>query len=60
MQVDMPEAKNRLSKLLEAALASEDVIIANHGEPTVRLLELADRPLPEHAAPYLGNMLAPA
>jgi len=46
--------------LLEAALASEDVIIANHGEPTVRLLELADRPLPEHAAPYLGNMLAPA
>ena len=44
MQVNMLEAKNQLSKLVKAALAGEDVIIANHGNPVVRLVKLADRP----------------
>ena len=44
MQVNMLEAKNQLSKLVKAALAGEDVIIANHGTPVVRLVKLAPQP----------------
>ena len=44
MQVNMLEAKSQLSKLVKAALAGEDVVIANHGKPVVRLVELADQP----------------
>ena len=33
MQVNIPEAKNRLSLLIKAAQAGEDVVIANRGEP---------------------------
>jgi len=44
MQVNMLEAKNQLSKLVKAALAGEDVIIANHGKPVVRLVKLANQP----------------
>ena len=40
MQVNMLEAKNQLSKLVKAALAGEDVVIASHGEPQVRLVPL--------------------
>lgn len=40
----MLEAKNQLSKLVKAALDGEDVVIANHGKPVVRLVKLADRP----------------
>ena len=38
MQVNIFEAKNRLSLLIKAAQAGEDVIIANRGEPVVRLV----------------------
>ena len=44
MQVNMLEAKSQLSKLVKAALAGEDVVIANHGKPVVRLVKLADQP----------------
>ena len=44
MQVNMLEAKNQLSKLVKAALDGEDVIIANHGKPVVRLVKLANQP----------------
>lgn len=40
MQVNMLEAKNQLSRLVKAALAGEEVIIANHGVPVVRLVAL--------------------
>lgn len=40
MQVNMLEAKNQLSRLVKAALAGEEVIIANHGVPAVRLTPL--------------------
>jgi prevent-host-death family protein len=36
--VNMHEAKTQLSKLVEAALAGEDVVIAKAGEPAVRLV----------------------
>jgi prevent-host-death family protein len=38
MQVNILEAKNRLSLLIKAAQAGEEVVIANRGEPVVRLV----------------------
>ena len=38
MQVNVWEAKNRLSELVKAAAAGEDVVIANRGAPMVRLV----------------------
>jgi prevent-host-death family protein len=38
MQVNVLEAKNRLSQLIKAATEGEEVIIANRGEPVVRLV----------------------
>ena len=40
MQCNMLEAKNQLSKLVQAALAGEDVVIANKGVPVVRLVKV--------------------
>ena len=44
MQCNMLEAKNQLSKLVQAALAGEDVIIANKGVPVVRLVKIGRQP----------------
>ena len=38
MQVNVHAAKTQLSKLIEAALAGEDVIIARDSTPVVRLV----------------------
>jgi prevent-host-death family protein len=38
VQVNILEAKNRLSQLIRAARNGEEVIIANRGEPVVRLV----------------------
>lgn len=38
MQVNILEAKNQLSKLIKAAEAGEEIIIANRGVPKVRLV----------------------
>ena len=42
-QVNMLEAKNQLSKLVKAALAGEDVVIASNGVPMVRLAPVKAR-----------------
>ncbi len=34
------EAKSQLSRLVQAALAGEDVVIANNGVPVVRLVKI--------------------
>jgi prevent-host-death family protein len=39
MQFNILEAKTQLSKLVEAALRGEDVVIANRGKPVVRLVK---------------------
>ena len=39
-----PGAKNRLSQLVKAARAGEDVVIANHGEPVARLVPAGPAP----------------
>ena len=38
VQVNMLEAKSQLSRLVKAALAGEEVIIASHGKAQVRLV----------------------
>lgn len=38
MQVNILEAKNRLSELVRSAQAGEDVVIANRGVPVARLV----------------------
>ena len=38
MLVNMLEAKTHLSRLVEAVLRGEDVVIANRGKPVVRLV----------------------
>ena len=38
MQVNILEAKNRLSQLIKSAQAGEEVIIANRGAPVARLV----------------------
>jgi prevent-host-death family protein len=42
MQVNMHEAKTRLSELVAAALRGEEVVIANAGRPVVRLVPTGD------------------
>lgn len=41
IKVNVLEAKNRLSELLRAVQAGEEVIIANRGEPVARLTAMA-------------------
>ena len=43
MKVNMLEAKSQLSKLVKAALAGEEVIIAKDGTPMVRLVKIDAR-----------------
>ena len=43
--MNVGEAKTNLSKLLEAALRGEDVVIARNGVPAVRLVPVAQPPL---------------
>lgn len=40
MRINILEAKNRLSELIRAARAGEEVIIANRGRPVARLVPL--------------------
>lgn len=40
MQVNILEAKNQLSKLVQAVLDGEDVVIARNGQPMVRMVRV--------------------
>ena len=44
MQVNMLEAKTHLSKVVEAVLRGEDVVIANRGKAVVRLVKAEGNP----------------
>ncbi len=44
-QVNVQEAKTRLSQLLQAAEQGEDVVIARDGKPVVRLVPVGPPPL---------------
>jgi prevent-host-death family protein len=56
MLVNILEAKNRLSKLIKAAQTGEEVIIANRGEPVVRLVPTGAAPPAAEVGP--GNARA--
>ena len=43
MKVNMLEAKNQLSRLVKQALDGEEVVIANNGEPMVKLVPIATK-----------------
>ena len=43
--VNMHQAKSTLSRLVERALAGEDVVIARNGEPLVRLVPIPKKRL---------------
>jgi len=43
---NMHEAKTHFSKLVERALAGEDIIVAKAGKPSIRLVPVIDAPLP--------------
>ena len=64
-QVNMHEAKTHLSRLVERALAGEDVVIASNGRGLVRLIPLESpeaglRPIGLHAAPPESALSGPA
>ena len=40
MKIDITEAKNRLSQLIQPSLSGEEVIISNRGNPVVRLVPI--------------------
>ena len=44
-QINIQDAKDRLSQLLDQACAGEDVVIAKAGKPVVRLVPYAPRKL---------------
>ena len=50
MQVNILEAKNRLSQLIKAAQAGEEVVIANRGQPVARLVPTQTEPAAGEAA----------
>lgn len=43
MKVNMLEAKSQLSRLVKAAVAGQNVVIASAGEPLVRLVPVGRR-----------------
>ena len=55
MQVNMLEAKTQLSKLVEAVLRGEEVVIANRGKPVVKLVR-ADPPVKRQWGAWAGLM----
>lgn len=55
MQVNMLEAKTQLSKLVEAALRGEDVVIANRGKLVVKLVKV-EAPVRRLAGAWAGLM----
>jgi prevent-host-death family protein len=50
VQVNVLEAKNRLSQLIKAARSGEEVVIANRGEPVARLVPTGPAPEPKAGA----------
>lgn len=56
-QVNIYEAKTQLSKLVEAAAAGEEVIIARAGKPAARLVAL-QRPIDKRPIGLLDGQLS--
>ena len=53
MQVNILEAKKRLSQLIKLVQAGDEVVIANRGEPVVRLVRTQARQAEKSTAGFL-------
>ena len=58
IKVNVLEAKNRLSELLRAVQAGEEVVIANRGEPVARLIAVAPVAAEQHPCGSAQAILA--
>ena len=55
--VNMHEAKTNFSKLVERAMAGEDIVVAKAGKPCVRLVRIDPEPLPPRRPGRYKGML---
>lgn len=56
--INIHEAKTHLSRLIEAAAAGEEVVIARHGRPVARLVAIQAASTPRIGA-LKGRLLVP-
>ncbi len=54
--MDVHEATSQLSRLIDAALAGEDVVIARAGQPVVRLVPYRSTLTPRVAGAWKGRV----
>jgi prevent-host-death family protein len=54
--VNMHQAKTTLSRLVERALAGEDIVIARNGEPLVKLVPVANESKRRIPGKYKGQI----
>jgi prevent-host-death family protein len=54
VQVNILEAKNRLSELIRSAQAGQEVVIANRGQPVVRLVPTEPQSVVQRDRDLLG------
>jgi len=59
-QVNIHEAKTHLSKLIQEAIAGEDVIIAKGNKPVVKLVALPQQELQRQLGTARGKMVMSA
>lgn len=59
MVVNMHKAKSELSKLVERAESGEEVVIARHGKPAVRLVPVDQSPSAFPFGIYAGSAEIP-
>lgn len=56
MQINMHEAKSQLSKLVQAALDGEEVIIARNGAPVVRITKFIPAKIKRKPGAWEGKL----
>lgn len=54
--VNMHQAKSSLSRLVERAIAGEEVVIARNGEPLVQLVPVTKKREPREPGRYKGKI----
>lgn len=55
VQVNICEAKTRLSQLLDQAVAGDEVVIARNGRPLARLVPVVAAPTRRHRGAWKGR-----
>lgn len=59
MKVNVHEAKTHFSRLLDRALAGEEVIVMKSGRPLVRLVPVESAPAPRTLGSAKGDFVTP-